>query len=76
MDSLLLSRNAVPTPARPIFDDLVTSEQLHARTRALALIAGRIPPHVLQVDYEQAKRDLSAEAGDATKPPRALTKLS
>lgn len=29
------------------------------RTRELAVIAGRNPPLVLQVDYEQAKRELT-----------------
>lgn len=39
----------------------VTAEMLHARTCALALAAGRIPPHVSQVDYEQAKRELEGD---------------
>jgi hypothetical protein len=36
-------------------------ETLHARTRELALRAGRIPPHVSQLDYEQAKREVTGE---------------
>ena len=40
----------------------VTREMVHARTRELALIAGRAPPHVTQADYEQAKRELTGEA--------------
>jgi hypothetical protein len=34
---------------------------VHARARALALIAGHAPPHVTQAAYEQAKRELGAE---------------
>ena len=40
----------------------VTREMVQARTRELALIAGRIPPHVSQADYEQAKRELTGES--------------
>jgi hypothetical protein len=40
----------------------VTRAMVHARTRELALIAGRVPPHVSQVDYEQAKRELTGES--------------
>ena len=40
----------------------VTREMMHARTRELALIAGRVPPHVSQADYERAKRELTGEA--------------
>ena len=36
----------------------VTREMVYTRTRELARIAGRIPPQVSQVDYEQAKREL------------------
>ena len=39
----------------------VTRAMVHARARELALIAGRVPPHVAQVDYEQAKRELTGE---------------
>jgi hypothetical protein len=35
---------------------------VRARTRDLALIAGRAPPHVTQADYEQAKRELTGES--------------
>ena len=34
---------------------------VQARSRELALIAGRVPPHVTQADYEQAKRELTGE---------------
>ncbi|HVS52373.1 MAG TPA: hypothetical protein VHD62_08460 [Opitutaceae bacterium] len=37
-------------------------EMLHVRTCELALRAGRILPHVAQLDYEQAKRELTGEA--------------
>ncbi len=36
-------------------------ERIRARTRVLAVKAGRVPPHVLQVDYEQAKREQAGE---------------
>ncbi len=50
-----------PTVAAP-----VTRKMVQARTRELALIAGRTAPHVLQVDYEQAKRELTG----ASEPDR------
>jgi len=40
----------------------VTHESVRARTRELALFAGRVPPHVTQADYEQAKRELTGES--------------
>ncbi len=40
----------------------VTREMVRARTRELALIAGRVPPHVTRVDYDQAKRELTGES--------------
>ena len=42
--------------------DPATREMVQARTRELALIAGRAPPHVSQADYEQAKRELTGES--------------
>ena len=39
----------------------VTRELVHVRALELAWIAGRVPPHVSQVDYEQAKRELTHE---------------
>lgn len=39
----------------------VTREMVQARARELAIIAGRVPPHVSQADYEQAKRELTGE---------------
>jgi hypothetical protein len=35
---------------------------IRARTRELALLAGRMPPHVAQTDYEQAKCELNGES--------------
>lgn len=40
----------------------VTREMVQSRARELALIAGRAPPHVAQVDYEHAKRELTGES--------------
>ena len=37
----------------------VTRKMVRERARELALIGGRVPPQVLQVDYEQAKRELT-----------------
>lgn len=39
-----------------------TREQVHARALELAWIAGRVPPHVSQADYEQAERELAGES--------------
>jgi hypothetical protein len=39
----------------------VTPEMVEARARELAAIAGRVPPQPSQVDYEQAKRELTGE---------------
>lgn len=36
-------------------------ERVHARTQQLAVLAGRTPPQVSQVDYEQAKREVTGE---------------
>jgi hypothetical protein len=40
----------------------VTRKMVQARTRELALIAGRIPPNVSQSDYEEARRELGGGA--------------
>lgn len=37
----------------------VTRKMVRERARELAVIEGRVPPQVLQVDYEQAKRELT-----------------
>ncbi len=39
----------------------VTHAMVHGRAMELTLIAGRPPPHVAQIDYEQAKRELTGE---------------
>jgi len=43
------------TPVRP------TREMVRRRTLELAAIAGRGPRYIKQVDYEQAKRELTGE---------------
>jgi hypothetical protein len=40
----------------------VTRAMVHARAGELALIAGRTPPQVSQIDYERAKRELTGES--------------
>lgn len=40
----------------------VTQEQVQARTRELAVLAGRDSTEISQVDYEQAKRELTGES--------------
>jgi hypothetical protein len=40
----------------------VTREMVHARARERAVIAGRSPLQVSQVDYEEAKRELTGES--------------
>lgn len=52
----------------------VTRGRVHARTCELALLAGRIPPHVDQVDYEQAKRDVTGET-DTERQEAALDEI-
>jgi hypothetical protein len=37
----------------------VTAEMVETRARELAAIAGRVPPQPSEVDYEQAKRELT-----------------
>ncbi len=39
-----------------------TRALVDARARAIAAAAGRIPPLVLQADYEQAKREVTGQA--------------
>ena len=41
---------------------VVTRAMIHERALKLALIAGYRPPHVRQSDYEQAKRELTANS--------------
>jgi hypothetical protein len=39
----------------------ISREMVHARTLELASIAGRNSHQIMQVDYEQAKRELTGE---------------
>jgi hypothetical protein len=39
----------------------VSRAAVHVRTQELAVLAGRVPPQVLQADYEQAKREITGE---------------
>lgn len=48
-----------------------TRDHVHARTRELAVLAGRDPLDVKQADYEQAKREVTGEA----EPDRQLAML-
>ena len=40
----------------------VTRAKVHSRASELAGKAGRVPPHVAPIDYEQAKRELTGES--------------
>jgi hypothetical protein len=55
-----------PAALRVVFGEdgppAVTREMAQARAREIALSAGRPVPHVTQLDYEQAKRELTGEA--------------
>ena len=46
----------------PLKTGLVTRERVYARTRELAVKAGRPALQVSQADYEQARRDLTGES--------------
>ena len=50
----------LPVPGGP--SGPVTRAMLHARTRELALRAGRSPWQITQSDYEQARRELTGES--------------
>ena len=56
------SQSCKPTIDRSNADRPPIRERLRVRTRELALRAGRIPPHVAQLDYEQAKRELTGKS--------------
>ncbi len=49
----------------------ITRQMVYDRTLELALIAGRISCRVNQVDYEQAKRELTGES-DSIRQQRIL----
>ena len=51
--------------------DSAIRERVRARTRELAWLAGRSPADVSQVDYEQAKREVTGESD----PDRQEAKL-
>jgi hypothetical protein len=53
--------NGVLTASIPAIGP-VTRERVHARARERAMIAGRSPLQVAQVDYEDAKRELTGES--------------
>jgi hypothetical protein len=57
------SRRHTEDPSRRTLEahDPVTRDQVCARTRELARRAGRVPPDVTQIDFEQAKRDVTGE---------------
>lgn len=40
----------------------VSRQSVRRRTEELAVLAGRLPPHVTQSDYEQALRELTGES--------------
>lgn len=46
----------------PPNNDPVTRDMVHARTRELAVIAGREPSQVTKADYDKAKLELTGEA--------------
>jgi hypothetical protein len=52
----------------------VTRDLVQARTRELAVIAGRTPQQVSQADYERAKRELTGET-DMDRQDAALDAL-
>jgi hypothetical protein len=52
----------------------VTRDLVQARTRELAVIAGRTPHQVTQADYERAKRELTGET-DIDRQDAALDAL-
>lgn len=61
-----------PLPPSPPFGTLgrVTRQMVHARTRNLAVKAGRSPLQISQTDYEQARRELTGESDMARQEAR------
>jgi len=55
-------KKAVPTE-KAIGSGIVSLEMLQARARELAALAGRAPSQVDQIDFEQAKRELTTAPG-------------
>ena len=56
-----MSVSLLPPPAPAVIREPVTREMLHARTRRMAVSAGRSPLQITQADYEQARRELTGE---------------
>jgi hypothetical protein len=59
-----MKRASLPAaePARPARSIRVTREMVHARTREMAVQAGRAPLQISQADYEQARVELTGES--------------
>ena len=57
--------SVLPMPGNPSLPSgtpgRVTREMVYARTRGLAVNAGRPPLQITQADYEQARRELTGE---------------
>lgn len=76
---LVAGSASAPPPA-----SAVTRRMLRARTRELAVAAGRNPLAITQSDYEQARRELTGESDmdrqearlDAGRPPAAPVEQS
>lgn len=49
-------------PARSARSGRPTREMIHARTREMAVQAGRAPLQILQADYERARVELTGES--------------
>ena len=60
MDKNFLNKGVLPKHAAGIGP--VTRKMVQARSRELALIAGRIPAEVSQADYALARRELTGES--------------
>jgi hypothetical protein len=60
----LISAAPLALSAHPPNTGPVTRDQVHIRTRELALISGRGPLQVMQTDYDQARRELTGESDD------------
>ncbi len=56
-----MNNRPLPQQGPPVIIGLVTRERVYQRTRELAALAGRIPLHIRQADYEQAKQEVTGE---------------
>ena len=61
MEQTLSDHNRGARVGHPSDVGPATRAKVDARARALAVIAGRVPPYVTQADYQQAKRELTGE---------------